>query len=347
MCSQSWRGSGGRVEDNGSPPSAPTAYWSSSRNGVLDRFQALARNGALDLPGPGAGETWERWSRLAALTAEDVSLGRLCEGHADAVAILAEAGMSWPRHAVLGVWAAEGPDSMVEARQEQPWLVVSGRRAYCSGAQTLTHALLAVRLETKRRLVLLDLGADGLAWEAGSWAATGMARTDSRTLLLSEVRIGPECGVGGDEFYIERPGFWMGAMGVAACWWGGARAITDAALAAVEGRRDDTYRLARVGAMYASVEATGSLLREAARQCDAGVDKPTLRRLALTARAEAARTCAEVLEGARGVLGSAPLCHDAALGRRVADLYVYVSQFREGAELADLATAALDAWDTR
>lgn len=312
-------------------------------NPVLDRFGALAREGALDLPQPGAGATWERWSRLASLTGGDVSLGRLSEGHADALAILAEAGQGAPRPAVLGVWAAEGPGSAVEAREDGEALVLDGRRGYCSGAGTLTHALLAVRLRGRRRLVLLDLDTEGLAWEPGSWPATGMASTESRTLLLDGVEIARERLIGDEDFYIRRPGFWMGAMGVAACWWGGARSIVETTLSAIEQRGEDPYRLARAGALYAGVEATGALLREAAHHCDAGAETAVLRRLALTTRAQAAHTSGEVLDVARGVLGSSPLCHDAALGRRVADLYVYISQFREGAELADLATAALQA----
>ncbi len=42
------------------------------------------------LPLPGAGRTAERWAGLRAVGEQDLPLARLAEGHADAVAILAE-----------------------------------------------------------------------------------------------------------------------------------------------------------------------------------------------------------------------------------------------------------------
>ena len=55
-------------------------------------FAAAVESGRLELPLPGAGATRQRWAAFADLGGEDLSLGRLGEGHADAVAILAELG---------------------------------------------------------------------------------------------------------------------------------------------------------------------------------------------------------------------------------------------------------------
>ncbi len=42
---------------------------------------------APSLPLPGSGDTWVRFSILAELASRDLSLGRLCEGQADVLAI--------------------------------------------------------------------------------------------------------------------------------------------------------------------------------------------------------------------------------------------------------------------
>ena len=55
-------------------------------------FAAAVKSGRLNLPLPGSGRTRERWAALADLAGEDLSLARLAEGHADALAILAELG---------------------------------------------------------------------------------------------------------------------------------------------------------------------------------------------------------------------------------------------------------------
>ena len=52
-------------------------------------FAAAVKSGRLNLPLPGSGRTRERWAALADLAGEDLSLARLAEGHADALAILA------------------------------------------------------------------------------------------------------------------------------------------------------------------------------------------------------------------------------------------------------------------
>ena len=71
---------------------------------ALDGF---VREPAPDLPFPGEGDTWQRLKVLADWSARDLSLGRLVEGHADALSILREANQTIPKpFSSYGVWAA-------------------------------------------------------------------------------------------------------------------------------------------------------------------------------------------------------------------------------------------------
>lgn len=83
-------------------------------------FASAVESGRLDLPLPGSGATWRRWAAFADLAEEDLSLARLGEGHADAVAILAELGGPPPRPGSRwGVWAANPPGpNMTATRQD-------------------------------------------------------------------------------------------------------------------------------------------------------------------------------------------------------------------------------------
>ena len=101
-------------------------------------FTAAAESGRLDLPLPGSGQTRERWARLISLAAEDLSLARLGEGHADALAILAELGGPAPAPgARWGVWAAQPPGrGLTAARAARGWRL-TGLKQYCSGARVL------------------------------------------------------------------------------------------------------------------------------------------------------------------------------------------------------------------
>src|ERR1700752_2891661 len=95
--------------------------------------------GRLDVPLPGSGATWRRWAAFADLAEEDLSLARLGEGHADAVAILAELGGPGPcPGSRWGVWAASPPGPGVTAgRPSRGWAAV--RRAHGAARAPAGH----------------------------------------------------------------------------------------------------------------------------------------------------------------------------------------------------------------
>ena len=71
----------------------PIGDWPAARTATA--FTDAVESGRLNLPLPGGGRTRERWAALADLAEEDLSLARLAEGHADALAILAELERGW------------------------------------------------------------------------------------------------------------------------------------------------------------------------------------------------------------------------------------------------------------
>src|SRR6201986_4072863 len=92
-------------------------------------FVSATQSGRLDVPPPGFGFPKARWAAFAALAEEDLSLARLGEGHADAVAILAELdgpptrpGSRW------GVWAANPPGPNVTASRYGGTWVLNGTK---------------------------------------------------------------------------------------------------------------------------------------------------------------------------------------------------------------------------
>ncbi|MCU1488760.1 MAG: acyl-CoA dehydrogenase, partial [Acidimicrobiaceae bacterium] len=116
--------------------------------GAPEGLRLLTRTTVLDqIPLPGTGRTLERWQLLAMVAEYDCSLGRLVEGHTDALAILSELGGPMPvPGAVLGVWAAGQPGEVSATPDGDGNLWLKGRRRWCSGAGTLTHALVTATL---------------------------------------------------------------------------------------------------------------------------------------------------------------------------------------------------------
>jgi alkylation response protein AidB-like acyl-CoA dehydrogenase len=297
-------------------------------------FIAAAAAGRLDLPLPGSGQTRDRFAAFADLAEEDLSLARLAEGHADAVAILAELGGSQaPPGSRWGVWAANPPGPALTAVKSGGGWRLRGAKQYCSGARVCTHALVTASAEDGMRLFAVETG--GLAPRPGSWPATGMAGSDTLDVGFPDVAAEP---VGPPDGYTNRPGFGHGGVGVAACWYGGARAIGRTLLNAAAKRDLGPHALAHLGAADIALRAARSALDQAADEIDAD---PADARRAGRVRALRVRTLTEsvatdVMGRVGRALGAGPLGHDEAHSRAVADLTVYLRQHHAERDLADL-----------
>jgi hypothetical protein len=301
-------------------------------------LRALAGDGLATLPLPGAGSTLERWRALATVAAHDLALAKLFEGHADALAILAEAGESAPAPGrTWGMWAAEPPGARVvlEAGQGDR-CTLTGVKAWCSGARHLDAALLTAWTADGAGpfLVRVELAQPGVSFDDACWQAVGMRASESVDVRFDGVAARR---VGGERLYLARPGFWQGGIGIAACWHGGACGVahTLRAQALAAGSHAGWHRLAALGAVDHVLAANAALLREAAAWVDAHPGD-SAQFWALRTRAAADAACEQVLHHATRALGAGPLCRDAAFARRAADLPVFVRQCHGDRDLAAL-----------
>ena len=307
---------------------------------VAAAFADAVESGRLDLPLPGGGRTRERWAALADLAGEDLSLARLAEGHADALAILAELGTGRPPGGTRwGVWAAQPPGPGLTARLAGDGWRLDGTKQYCSGARSLTHALVTAVAPDGSRL--FTVSTQSLAPVPGSWPATGMAASDTLDVELTDVPAEP---VGGPGDYTGRPGFAHGGAGVAACWYGGARGVGHTLLTAAAERDVGPHALAHLGAVDIALRTARSALDAAAAEIDADPDdlRDGGRLRALRVRALVESVATEVMHRVGRALGAGPLSHDEAHSRRVADLTVYLRQHHAERDLAELGALVAD-----
>jgi alkylation response protein AidB-like acyl-CoA dehydrogenase len=304
----------------------------------------IARHTYLVVPFPGSGHTWRRFEALAEWAAADLSLGRLAEGHCDALAILEEAGRQAVRGATYGVWAARsGSGDAVAHHDAQGWHL-SGQKPFCSGSGVIDRAL--VTAETSDGYRLFDISvADNVTYaQPDSWPAVGMAGSYSDTLEFGGPPIPDERAIGGPDFYLQRPGFWFGAVGVAACWYGGAQGLVSY-LSGFLGPHPSDYALVELGYAMAHIEAMGYLLAHAANAIDDDpIDaKGEASRRALVVRHSVHHGATQVLGHVAAAGGARPLCHDRAQAQRAADLYVYLAQHHGPQDAVQLGRLALEA----
>jgi hypothetical protein len=288
----------------------------------------------VELPLPGRGQTLCRWRGLALVAAFDLGVAKLYESHTDALAILAElGGPPPPPGSRWAVWAAEAPDGRVRLQDGR----FGGEKAWCSGAAAVTHALVTCTDPTGRRLLAaVELGQERRI--RSTWVAQGMAGAGTARVCLDGL---PGVVVGAPGSYLDRPGFWQGGAGVAACWHAGATALA----ASLPADPAAEVALLRLGELDLELAGCAALLREAAGWIDAH-PQASAAPAATRVRSAAERAARAVLDTVTRGLGPGPLATDAALVARAADLAVFVRQHHGDRDLAALGAmpGAREGW---
>jgi hypothetical protein len=192
------------------------------------------------------------------------------------------------------------------------------------------------------QLVSVRLDQPEIQVSAGAWQAVGMAESASLDVKFGGAHASL---VGQPGAYLQRPGFWQGGAGIAACWYGGAAALADTlrrALAGGPATGRDPFRLAALGRVDVSLHSTAALLRHAAAWID-GNPAADASAIAIRVRQAAAEAAALTLSEVGRVLGAAPFCRDGAFARRAADLPVFIRQSHGDRDFASLGERVLDA----
>jgi len=280
--------------------------------------EALALNVAL----PASAR--ELWELLATLASHDLGVARAIEPHLDAAGILQQAGFasaagSW------GVFAAEGGDDPLHYDDG----TLSGMKPWCSLAASLDNALVTALLPSgERGLFAVDLHDDGIEVLENTWMARGLVEIPSGPVRFTRVSAAQ---VGAPGWYLERPGFAWGGIGVAACWYGGAVGVARAVLTA----KPSPFVHLHLGAIDLALGSARRALLEASALD--GDPRVTAKRV----RGTVARACEEVLWRAGHALGPAPLALDATHAKRVADLQLYIRQHHAEKDDASLGEALI------
>ncbi|MFS0732590.1 acyl-CoA dehydrogenase [Microbacterium sp. 1P10UB] len=291
------------------------------------------------------------WETLAVIASRNVAAARIIEPHVDALRILDEAArdgvaeiVDVPDAATWGVFAAEGSDVRLTARRDGDRWRLNGTKPWCSLAGRLTHALVTAWVDDDRRgLFAVSLGDGGVHAHEGPWHSHGFPDIVSAPVDFTDV---PAAAVGDAGWYLARPGFARGGMGVAACWWGGASALLGPLRSAAAADRADQLALVHLGRADAALWAARAALAEAADLVDAGRDIDE-RLLAARVRSVVSEAAQRALDETDEALGPLPLVADAAHARRTADLRIYLRQQHGARDVAGIGRRVVAAAEGR
>ncbi|MDT3346068.1 acyl-CoA dehydrogenase family protein [Microbacterium aquilitoris] len=281
------------------------------------------------------------WSFLAAVASRDVGAARILEPHLDALDILDQAGrdgydldlasIQAGSESSWGVFAAEGAGMRLEAHDDDSGWRLTGTKPWCSLAQHLTHALVTAWVGDARRLFAVAVQTPEVTPHTGPWHARGLRQVVSAPVDFAAA---PAVAVGEPGWYLRRPGFAAGGIGVAACWWGGALPLRDALAVAAQREGADQLSRLHLGRVDAALWTARLALRSAAQEIGRLPEASHPATLAARVRAIVAGAVETALAESARALGPLPLVGDEAHARRVADLEIYLSQHHGDRDLA-------------
>jgi len=262
-------------------------------------------------------------SGLVALGRTDIPLARLTEGHIDALRILAEAGTTPRAGSLYAVWASRSQSTGLSARRTGAGWELSGTLRFASGAGVVDRALIPVWPADDVHL-LLDLDVSSWSADGSVWQTRAMQVSRSHTFTVTGELVPLSGQVGPPGFYLERPGFFPGGVGVAAVWAGGAARVFD--LVRGQGAaRASASRAMRTGGVRIELASAQGLLVAAGETLQRG-PLAGARDVSTLARAGVAAAVHRALAHLRQLAGAAGLAYQAELTRAVDDLDLYVRQ---------------------
>jgi len=277
---------------------------------VTDDLAALRAAGALAAPVPvllgglGIGTEPARSAATAellhSLGSGSVALGRIFEGHINAIRLVMRNGNEAQRAATAddaraghlhALWVTDGPQALQFSRIEN-CIELSGEKLFCSGAGHATRAVVtAMSREGKRRLLLLPMRA-GEDVHRLPFALQGVRSAGTGRVVFNGVRHDARTVFGAPEAYLLEPEFSAGAWRASAVTAGAVSALANAARAELVSRKraNTPEQRQRLGRMFMNAETARlwmlracSLAEDADTQPERAVATVNLARIAIEA----------------------------------------------------------------
>lgn len=269
---------------------------------------------------------------LFAAGRRDLPLGRLLEGHLDALQIVTRYGT--PEQAdravaaardgrLFGVWNADRPGAATTLVDGH----LAGSKSFASGAGLVTDAVISVDADGGRQLLWIDLAIHSPAIDRNWWRVTGMTRSETHVVSWSPQPLPPDARIGVPGDYVREPWFSGGAIRFCAVQAGGIAGVLDRTRdhLSVAGRADDPLQLTRLADLHGAAEAAAGAVRAAALGWSPTDVPATLAHVA-AARVAVYRAGEEALRLASAAVGVQAMFVDHPLAVAMRDLDTYLRQ---------------------
>lgn len=263
----------------------------------------------------------------------DLSLGRIFEGHVNALKLFAWFGSaeqkamlasSLRRGAFYGVWATEPPPGVLLSRDGEGW-ILSGAKSFATGAGGLNAAIVTARgNDGVTQLVVVPADLPGRA-DLSAWRVRGMRATVSGSYDLTGLKSDETQLLGAPGDYGGEPRFTAGAWRFLAVQLGGVEGLlAETRTAMSETARGDPLQRVKFGEAVAATRTAYLWVREAAqRAADDAEDAPDFVRMT---RGIVERAALDVMELSARIVGTRSAFDGQRIDKITRDLSLYLRQ---------------------
>lgn len=315
-----------------------------SRYFPLEVFTSLHKLGLLQIGLPNTFLDKKKqlpvFSTLFELGKASLSVGRIYEGHVNAIKLIEDYGslsqqnfyfQEVKKGKLFGVWNTEKNSEAVTAKKEESLIHLEGAKTFCSGGLNINYALITADIERAKQLLIIPIkDYPQLKEDWSLWQPMGMKNSVSCRIDFTGIKISSENLLGGPNVYHEEPWFSGGAMRFAAVQLGGAEAVMMAVLnhLKMQNRTKDPYQQQRMGTIAIQIQSGKFWLEEARKiytsppKYSAGeiVNFANMMRSTVLEISEITLNLAERSVGVQGFMENHPL------ERLYRDLKVYLKQ---------------------
>lgn len=304
----------------------------------VEAFDELFARGLLGQPPLKAGQAGELLHLLSAVGRGDLSVGRIYEGHVNALFLVDRFGRDAQRETVFGqatggqlfgVWNTDHFDNPLRLENG----LLSGSKSFASGIDGLAAAIVTVNSRAGRQMLLVPTAP--LKVDRSWWRPSGMRASGSHIVSVEGLEASAEMMLGAPDAYIGEPFFSGGAIRFVAVHTGGIHAVFDCAVDHLRktDRADNPFQSQRIARMGIALQTAYDWLGRGADAWGRALanegDESAGRHLLATtqaARGAVERAALDVLELAECGVGAAGFNAPHPLERLDRDLRTYLRQ---------------------
>lgn len=302
-----------------------------AREGLLRRFAPVESGG--ERFADTSARNLEMFDALRRVGRGDLSVGRLYEGHVNAMTLFdwygdadqrAWLGAALDRDAVFGVWATEPAPGVALVGADEPWRL-EGAKSFASGAGGIAYAIVTVRPEQGDRRLAVVAADDPARTDASGWQVRGMRASLSGLYDLTGCPIADADLLGAPGDYDREPRFTSGAWRFTAVQLGGIEALlAETRRALSDAAKDDPLARAAFGQMVVATRTAWFWVKRAALL--AAADHSDAAAFARMTRGVVERAGLDVMEHAARLVGTRSAFAGQRVDKIIRDLSLYLRQ---------------------